>query len=220
MESQKTKSVYETLASVNISHHIEKKNGLSYISWANAWHEIMVRYPLSKYQVKEYNGKPYLYEKNLGYMICTKIDIEGITHSMHLPVMDGANKAQKDESYTYEVAEWVNRQKTGKYIQKTVEAATMFDINTAIMRCLVKNIALFGLGLNLYNGDDLPILKEVETVENNAILKAWSISVDKCQTTEELNLLYEKNKDIISKNLKIKELLSSKKKEIANENVK
>jgi hypothetical protein len=180
----------------------------------------MVRYPLSKYQVKEYNGKPYLYEKNLGYMICTTIDIEGITHSMHLPVMDGANKAQKDEIYTYEVAEWVNRQKTGKYIQKSVEAATMFDINTAIMRCLVKNIALFGLGLNLYNGDDLPILKEVETVENNAILKAWSISVDKCQTTEELNLLYEKNKDIISKNLKIKELLSSKKKEIANENVK
>ena len=74
---------------------------------------------------------------------------------MQLPVMDGANKAMKNVSYKY----------TTKYNgEKTVEAATMFDINTAIMRCLVKNLALFGLGLYIYSGEDLP---ESDTSENN-----------------------------------------------------
>jgi len=61
--------------------------------------------------------------------------------------MDGANKAQKSVEYKY------NTKFNG---EKTVEAATMFDINTAIMRCLTKNLALFGLGLYIYAGEDLP----------------------------------------------------------------
>ncbi len=79
-------------------------------------------------------------------MVFTKVTIEGLTHEMWLPVMDGANKAMKAKQYTYKT----------KYAEKTVEPATMFDINKTIMRCLVKNLAMFGLGLYIYAGEDLP----------------------------------------------------------------
>ena len=82
----------------------------------------------------------------------TSVTIDDVTHEMWLPVMDGANKSMKDEPYTYQVKEYENRKWTGNYVDKAVEAATMFDINTAIMRCLVKNIAMFGLGLYIYSG--------------------------------------------------------------------
>jgi hypothetical protein len=59
---------------------------------------------------------------------------------MQLFVMDGANNAMTNHSYKY----------TTKFGEKTVEKATMFEINTAIMRCLTKNLALFGLGINIY----------------------------------------------------------------------
>jgi predicted acetyltransferase len=63
----------------------------------------------------------------------------------------------KSEKYSYEVKDWEQSKKAGKDIMKTkfVESATMFDINKSIMRCLVKNIAVFGLGLSLYNKDDI-----------------------------------------------------------------
>ena len=76
----------------------------------------------------------------------TKVTINGITKEMWLPVMDSKNKAMKKEPYTY----------TTKYGEKTVESATMFEINKTIMRCLVKNLAMFGLGLYIYAGEDLP----------------------------------------------------------------
>ena len=65
----------------------------------------------------------------------------------------------KSERYTYQVKEYKNGSWTGGYIEKPVEAATMFDVNTAIMRCLVKNIAMYGLGLYIYAGEDLPPAK-------------------------------------------------------------
>jgi hypothetical protein len=65
---------------------------------------------------------------------------------MWLPVMDGANQAMKHESYEYST----------RYGVKTVDAATMFDINKTLMRCLTKNLAMFGLGLYIFAGEDLP----------------------------------------------------------------
>lgn len=149
-------NVYEELRAVNVNEHTEKKNNLTYLSWAWAWDEVMRRYPGAEYEIKEFDGKPYLHDKALGYLVMTSMTIDGITRTMWLPVMDGANKAMKDEPYLYQVKEYVNKKWTGKYVDKTVEPASMFDINTAIMRCLVKNIAMFGLGLYIYSGEDLP----------------------------------------------------------------
>jgi len=69
---------------------------------------------------------------------------------MWLPVMDGANKSMLKTSYTYST----------RYGDKQVDAATTFDINKTLMRCLVKNLAMFGLGIYIYAGEDLP---EAET---------------------------------------------------------
>ena len=138
--------VFKTLNAINVNENTEKKNGLTYLSWAWAWAELKKVYPGATYQIKHFDGRPYLYDENLGYMVMTEITIDGITHEMWLPVMDGANKAMKDKPYTVQT----------KYKEITVQAATMFDINTAIMRCLTKNIAMFGLGLYIYAGEDLP----------------------------------------------------------------
>lgn len=153
------KTQFEIFLETNVNEYTEKKNGLTYLSWTYAWKEFKKVYPKADYQIKHWDGKPYLYDENLGYMVETTIyngedehGPEGTEYSMWLPVMNGANKAMKDKPYTYAVKNY----KTGGTEEKIVEAATMFDINTSIMRCLVKNIAMFGLGLYIYAGEDLP----------------------------------------------------------------
>jgi len=155
MEENK-KTVWSTLSVINCNEHTEKRNGFTYLSWAWAWGIVMKHYPEAEHEVTTWDGKPYLFDENLGYIVETKVTIEGKTRGMYLPVMDSSNKAQKNVRYTYQVQEWANGRKTGKMIDKAVEPATMFDINTAIMRCLVKNLSLFGLGHYIYAGEDLP----------------------------------------------------------------
>lgn len=147
---------FKTLNVINVNENTEKKNGLTYLSWAWAWSTLKQKYPDATYQIRQFDGKPYLYDENLGYMVMTEMTVDGITHEMWLPVMDGANKAMKSEPYSYEVKEYKNGKPTGNLVEKLVSPATMFDINTAIMRCLTKNIAMFGLGLYIYAGEDLP----------------------------------------------------------------
>lgn len=157
---------FEKLYRVNVNDYTEEKNGLTYLSWANAWAEVKKIYPNAEYTIKRFdNNLPYVYDENTGYMVFTDVTIEGLTYEMWLPVMDGANKAMKNTAYTYKT----------KYGEKTVEPATMFDINKTIMRCLVKNLAMFGLGLYIYAGEDLPevepekITTEQATVLNNLL---------------------------------------------------
>ena len=181
MKDTNTKSVFETLSAINCNDHTEQKNGLTYLSWAWAWGIVKSYYPSANYEVVEYGGRPYLHDANLGYLVTTKVTIEGETIPMNLPVMDGANKAQKHMAYTFKT----------KYGEKSVEAATMFDINTAIMRCLTKNLAMFGLGHYIYAGEDLP--KSVETrsisevmkdFKTKASLKEWYATLNPAQQKE------------------------------------
>lgn len=144
--------VFNKLSSIDVSKHVEVKeqNGvkLSYLSWAWAWAEVKKVYPDAEYVIfKQPNGLPYVYDPNTGFMVYTQVTIEGQTYDMWLPVMDSSNRAMK--AVAYEV-----KTKTRTFV---VNPATMFDINKAIMRCLVKNLAMFGLGLNIYVGEDLPV---------------------------------------------------------------
>lgn len=143
-----SKSVFETLSSINVNDKVEKKNNLSYLSWAWAWAEVKKHYPDATYSVLRdpLTQSPYFYDQTLGYMVMTNVTISGETLEMWLPVMDGANKSMKSESYEYAT----------RYGTKTVDSATMFDINKALMRCLTKNLAMFGLGHYIYAGEDLP----------------------------------------------------------------
>ena len=153
----KGKSVFETLNAINVNKHVEKKKTgernpdgtektLSYLSWVWAWGQVKQLYPDASYEVRHWGDKPYFNDGQLGIVVETSVTINGETISMWLPVMDSKNKAMKEQPYTYKT----------KYGDKTVEAATMFDINKAIMRCLAKNMAMFGLGLYIYAGEDLP----------------------------------------------------------------
>lgn len=153
---EKTKSTFDVLSSVNVNDKVEKKSNLTYLSWAWAWAEVKKACPNATYQVivDETTNKPYFYDENLGYMVMTEVTIELETLEMWLPVMDGANKAMMNKPYTYKGNAWVNGKKVE--VDKTVEAATMFDINKTLMRCLTKNLAMFGLGLYIYAGEDLP----------------------------------------------------------------
>lgn len=144
--------VFDDLNALDLNGHTEKKKvtgkELTYLSWPWAWAEVKKRYPDAHYTVwKNEKGLPYTEDPLTGYMVYTSVTIEGITHEMWLPVMDGANKAMKREAYEYMT------KFNGK---KTCEAADMMDINKTIMRCLVKNLAMFGLGLYIYAGEDLP----------------------------------------------------------------
>lgn len=95
-------------------------------------------------------------------MVYTKITADGTTHEMWLPVLDGANKPMKSEPYTYVVKGYNGNPPT----EKTVESLNMFDVNKALMRCLTKNMAMFGLGLYIYAKEDLPEMNEEEKLEH------------------------------------------------------
>lgn len=155
------KKAFIKLYHLDVTSKVETKNtgktSLSYLSWAWAWAEVKKEYPEATYEIKKFdngNGRlvPYMYDEALGIMCFTEVTIEDITHEMWLPVMDGANKAMKFETYEYQT----------KFGAKTVQPATMFDVNKTIMRCLVKNLAMHGLGLHIYAGEDLPELDEEE----------------------------------------------------------
>jgi hypothetical protein len=137
----KKKSVFERLSAINLNEHVEKKKDLTYLSWAWAWSATKKECPDATYKIL-----PTDYDEVLGFMCHTEVTIEGETLGMWLPVMDGANKSMLKTSYTY----------TTRFGDKTVEPATTFDINKTLMRCLVKNLAMFGLGIYIYAGEDLP----------------------------------------------------------------
>jgi DNA-directed RNA polymerase subunit RPC12/RpoP len=135
------------LYSKNVNEYVEKKQGLSYLSWSYAWAEFKKVYPDATYEVKkDAEGKCYFGDESIGYMVYTSVTAGGLTYEMWLPVMDNNNKAMKFLPYTYQT-------RSG---EKSVESISMFDINKAVMRCLVKNLAMFGLGLYIYAGEDLP----------------------------------------------------------------
>ena len=145
--------MFNALSNLDLSDKCEKRESLTYVSWSNAWSEFKSAYPSATYQIlKNENGLPYFSDPNLGIMVFTEVTVDDITHQMWLPVMDSKNKAMKLTPYNYQV--WDNYKKA--YVEKTVQAASMFDINKTLMRCLVKNLAMFGLGLYIFQGDDLP----------------------------------------------------------------
>jgi hypothetical protein len=166
---------FKKLISLNLNAKTDVKgqgrNALKYLSWSEAWGEFVKVYPDAVYEVvKNDKGLPYFADGS-GAMVYVKVTANNLTHEMWLPVMDGANKAMKDKPYTYQVNEYANGAKTGHMIDKSVDAYTMFDINKTIMRCLTKCLAMFGLGLYIYNNEDMPeeLPQEVKYVTKEQI---------------------------------------------------
>ena len=165
---------FNKLFAINCNDKTEKKNNgsteLTYLSWCYAWSEVKKLYPNARYDILKFgeNKLPYVFDEKTGYMVFTRVEIEDIEHEMWLPVMDSSNKAMKDKPYKYTVKKFNAKTKQYELVEKEVQPATMFDINKTIMRCLTKNLAMFGLGLYIYAGEDLPENVDNEEPKNSA----------------------------------------------------
>ena len=121
---------FNEIFSIDVNGKTEKKGNLTYLSWAWAWAEFKKIYPKATYKVTEFDGTYCTGNEKIGWMVRTEVSAEDLTYEMWLPIMDSRNQ--------------------------TILAPKMTEINKAIMRCLAKNLAMFGLGLYIYAGEDLP----------------------------------------------------------------
>jgi hypothetical protein len=157
------KSVFEVLNAIDCSEHIEKKNGLTYLSWAWAWQILKKHYPASTYTIYEDAMGRNFHTDGRTCWVKTGVCVEGIEHIEYLPVMDFRNASI------------------------LLDKVTSFDVNKAIQRSLTKAVARHGLGLYIYAGEDLPdaadeekrpaASRPVQQVQAAAQPKAISIDV-------------------------------------------
>ena len=151
--ADKVKNYFEELNSIDVSGKTEKKNGLTYLSWAWAWGEIKKRYPDATYTVYEdADGRNYHTDGRTGW-VKTGVTVNGIEHIEYLPIMDFRNKSIK------------------------LQEITSFDVNKAIQRSLTKAVARHGLGLYIYAGEDLP--EDAEPKTNKMTFREKVIAVAK-----------------------------------------
>lgn len=151
-------NVFNTLYKINVSNYIEKKNGLNYLAWANAWGEVKKLYPDATYTIYE-NTLPsgyvvnYFTDGRTSY-VKTGVTINNLEHIEELPVMDYRNKSI------------------------LLENMTSFDVNKTIQRSLTKALARHGLGLYIYAGEDLPE-DEKDNEQEKVIDKTKAQALDK-----------------------------------------
>ncbi len=122
---------FAKLYGINVNEHVEKKGGFSYLSWPYAVAQLRMADPQAVWEVKRFEGLPFL-ATEAGVFVEVAVTYAGVTLSQIHPVLDGRNRP--------------------------IMAPSSFEINTSIQRCLVKAIALHGLGLYIYAGEDLPHL--------------------------------------------------------------
>ena len=120
---------FRTLLKIDVDKFVEKKGQFSYLSWPFAVSQLRLFDASATWEVKRFNGLPYL-ASEAGVFVEVAVSVQGVTLSQIHPVLDSRNRP--------------------------IASPTAFDINTSIQRCLVKAIALHGLGLNIYAGEDLP----------------------------------------------------------------
>lgn len=144
------------LLSIDVSGFTEKKNGLTYLSWAHAWAEALKVDPAASFRVESWTddeGHTRCWmEVNGTAMVWVSVTLLGQTRTCMLPVMNSRN----------EPIEILGKELTDRNGRTRVEKLDAFNVNTAIMRCMTKALALHGLGLNVYAGEDLPMVVEEE----------------------------------------------------------
>jgi len=156
--------IFQQLSSINVNSKTEKKGKFTYLSWAFAWAELKKVSPTatSKVYHDENTNMPYFASK-AGVIVKVGVTIDELEHINYLPVMDFRNASIP--------ADKVN----------------MMDVNKAIQRCTVKAIALHGLGLYIYAGEDLP---EEPSIEEPSIEDA-SVLLNNCKTLVELATVFK-----------------------------
>tara|TARA_R110001592_G_scaffold13442_3_gene61645 strand:- start:1176 stop:1922 length:747 start_codon:yes stop_codon:yes gene_type:complete len=169
-----TTSVWDTLSAIDVNTHTEKKGNLTYLSWAWAWGIVKSNYPSATYHIyrNPNTNQQWDYQEGVGYMCSTSVTIEKETLEMWLPVMDFRNKSM-------------------------VNNATTFDINKTLMRCLTKNLAMFGLGHYIYAGEDLP----EESIVSASPKKGEKVIFGTPKKTEPIRVSAESTKELTQKGI-------------------
>ena len=132
MKASNESNYFVELSKIDVNTHVEKKGQFSYLSWPFAVSQLRQFDPVATWQVLRFDGLPYL-NTEAGCFVEVSVCVKGVSLSQIHPVLDSKNRP--------------------------ILAPTSFDINTSIQRCLVKAIALHGLGLYLYSGEDLPLIE-------------------------------------------------------------
>lgn len=132
MKEQQEKSAFAVLSAIDCNGHTEKKNGLTYLSWAWAWTMVKENFPTAFYTIYENKDGLLYHTDGRTCWVKTGVTIDGIEHIEYLPVMDYKNSSIP------------------------VDKVTSFDVNKAVQRSLTKACARHGLGLYIYAGEDLP----------------------------------------------------------------
>ena len=149
------------LLKINVNDHLEKKGNLSYLSWAWAWAEVLKIDPAASWVAHEWADRPAMFLPDGSAMVKVSVTVKGDTKLCVLPIMDNRNRA--------------------------IQNPDAFAINTAIMRCLAKAIAMHGLGLYIYAGEDLPEAEKKEP--NPEVLAQISACADVAALTALFKLL-------------------------------
>ena len=140
------KSIFETLFEINVNECVEKKNGLSYLSWTYAWAEVKKLYPSANYKVYETESGCIYFTDGKTCWVKTGVTIDDLEHIEYLPVMDYKNRSI------------------------LLENITSFDVNKSIQRSLTKALARHGLGLYIYAGEDLPEIETKRITQKDAVI--------------------------------------------------
>ena len=157
----KTNSIYKTLSTINVRDKVEKKGGLDYLSWANAWHMLKQNYPNAQRIIYEHDHTGFnFFTDGKTAWVKVGIVVNDIEHIDMLPVMDFRNNAI------------------------SVDKITSTDVNKTIQRATTKAIAMHGLGLSLWTGEDVPQEEEApkkKPTPKKKIVKLDDIPADKME---------------------------------------
>lgn len=156
----KTNSIYKTLSTINVRDKVEKKGGLDYLSWANAWHMLKQNYPNAQRIIYEHDHTGFnFFTDGKTAWVKVGIVVNDIEHIDMLPVMDFRNNAI------------------------SVDKITSTDVNKTIQRATTKAIAMHGLGLSLWTGEDVPQEEEApkKTAPKKKSVKLEDIPADKME---------------------------------------
>ena len=157
-------NVFQTLSKIDVSEHTEKKGNYTYLSWAWAVKVLLEHYPEATWQIHTFIEvgnveSPYM-RTNAGCFVQVSVEIDGVIRTQVHPVLDHMNK--------------------------TVDEPNAFQINNSIQRCLAKAIALHGLGLYIYAGEDLPT--EPEELNEKQVTELFDLlgKIDNTQLSEQI----------------------------------
>ena len=182
MATKKTKSIFQTLDAINVNDFTKTKGNFTYLSWSDAVTEVLKEYPEATWEIHEFylqgdtfSGCPQPYmSTESGCFVKVSVTINELTRTEILPIMDNRNQTMLSPKAT--------------------------DVNDAIKRCLTKCFSLFGLGLYIYRGENLPEDDKPKSLSDTQVKEMQKLVVNKSDDFKQALMKAVKEKKINTNN--------------------